>query len=89
MAAPQRLSALPSRAPVAPTWDELHAACMLEQARRAEFLRQSISEYEGIIADKDREYDILADRYNSQRAELAAWRAWAESIPGGLAHGKD
>jgi len=87
MTAPQRLRALPTRA--APTWDELHAACMLEQARRAEFLRQSITEYEEIVADKDRDYEQLADLYNAQRAELAAWRAWAASIPGGRARGKD
>ena len=89
MAAPQRLRALPGRAPVAPTWDELHAACMVEQARRAEFLRQTISEYEEIVADKDRDYDQLAQKYNAQRAELAAWRAWAAQMPGGLARGKD
>jgi len=87
--APQRLRALPSRAPVAPTWDELHAACMVEQARRAEFMRRTIAEYEEIVKDKDRDYDQLAKLYKAQRDELVAWRAWAASIPGGLAHGND
>jgi hypothetical protein len=89
MTAPARLRALPKRAPVEPTWDELHAACILEQARRAEFLRQSIAEHQEIIAEKDRDYEQLADLYNAQRGELAAWRTWAADMPRGLNHGKD
>ena len=51
-------------------------ACMVEQIRRADYLRRVIAEH---VEEREQligEYEQLADRYNDARAELAAWRAW-------------
>lgn len=76
-----RRCALPTRATAEPTWGELHAACILEQARRAADLRRVIAEHTEEKEQLIREYEQLADRFNAIRAELNHWRAWAAAMP--------
>jgi hypothetical protein len=52
------------------------AACVEEQARRAEYLRRVIIEHHEERDQLIREYEQLADKFNNARAEVSAWRAW-------------
>lgn len=81
----RHLRAVP-RAPESVRYDTLHADCILEQARRAEYLRRVIAEHQEEREQLIREYDQLAERYNSARAELNRWRNWAAELP---ARGRD
>lgn len=78
--AARHLRALP-RTPEPASDDAIHAACILEQARRAERLKRLIAEHEAEREQLIREYEQLADRYNEARAELARWRSWAADLP--------
>jgi len=84
----RRLRAVPRAAELV-SEDAPHAACILEQARRAEYLRRVIAEHADEVAEWRRNYEELADLYNTARTELNQWRAWGAQRPRGRDRAED